>query len=132
MCFGSCMTNKTASAVFVESFNRLLTENDELLGNLEMIREKLCDNTDLEKEKQELADELNVLAGMVEDCIGENARVVQDQEEYQKCYDGLVKKYEKAKARYEEVEAVIETRMGKRKQINQFITDLQEDFWSIR
>ena len=62
---------------------------------------------------------------MVEDCIGENARVVQDQEEYQKCYDGLVKKYEKAKARYEEVEAVIETRMGKRKQINQFITDLQ-------
>ena len=62
---------------------------------------------------------------MVEDCIGENARVVQDQEEYQKCYDGLVKKYEKAKARYEEVEAVIETRMGKREQLNQFIKDLQ-------
>ena len=62
---------------------------------------------------------------MVEDCIGENARVVQDQEEYQKRYDGLVKKYEKAKARYEEVETAIEARMGKREQINQFIKDLQ-------
>ena len=119
------LTEEEIKASFVEAFNRLFTEKDELLGDLELIREKLCDNTALEKEKQELANELNVLAGMVEDCIGENARVAQNQEEYQNRYDGLVEKYEKAKARYEEVETVIEARMGKREQLNQFIKDLQ-------
>ena len=119
------LTEEEIKAAFVRAFNRLLTEKDELLGNLELIQERLCDNTALEKEKQTLADELNVLAGMVEDCIGENARVVQDQEEYQKRYDELVEKYEKAKARYEEVETAIEARMGKQEQLNQFIKDLQ-------
>ena len=124
-CGTSHLTEEEIKAAFVEAFNRLFIEKDELLGNLELIREKLCDNTALEKEKQELANELNVLAGMVEDCIGENARVAQNQEEYQNRYDGLVEKYEKAKARYEEVETVIEARMGKREQLNQFIKDLQ-------
>ena len=62
---------------------------------------------------------------MVEDCIGENAWGVQNQEKYHNQYDGLVEKYEKAKARYEEVKTAIEARMGKREQINQFIKDLQ-------
>ena len=64
------LTEEEIKAAFVRAFNRLLTEKDELLGNLELIQERLCDNTALEKEKQTLADELNVLAGMVEDCIG--------------------------------------------------------------
>ena len=122
---GVQLTEEEIKAAFVGAFNRLFTEKDELLGNLELIREKLCNNTALEKEKQELANELNVLAGMVEDCIGENARVAQNQEEYQKRYGGLVEKYEKAKARYEEVETAIEARMGKQEQLNQFIKDLQ-------
>ena len=61
---------------------------------------------------------------MVEDCIGENAWGVQNQEKYHNQYDGLVEKYENAKTKYEEVETAIEARRGKREQIYQFIKDL--------
>ena len=36
---------------------------------------------------------------MTQNCIAENARITQDQVEYQKRYNGLVERYEKAKAR---------------------------------
>ena len=39
-----------------------------------------------------------------------NARIAQDQEEYQKRYNGLVERYEKAKARFDEVTDTIAQR----------------------
>ena len=36
---------------------------------------------------------------LTQNCIAENARITQDQVEYQKRYNGLVERYEKAKAR---------------------------------
>ena len=50
-----------------------------------------------------------VLVDMVNNCIAENARIAQDQEEYQKRYDGMVAKYDVAKARYDETIFFINT-----------------------
>ena len=44
---------------------------------------------------------------MTQNIVAENARVAQDQDEYQKRYDGLVQRYDTAKARYDEVVAAI-------------------------
>ena len=43
----------------------------------------------------------------------ENARIAQDQGEYQKRYNGLVDRYEKAKARFDEVTEAIAQRSAK-------------------
>ena len=42
-----------------------------------------------------------------------NARIAQDQGEYQKRYNGLVERYEKAKARFDEVTEAIAQRSAK-------------------
>ena len=55
-----------------------------------------------EREKAAFGQELAVLVEMTQNCIAENARVAQDQGEYQKRYNGLVERYEKAKARFDE------------------------------
>lgn len=48
-----------------------------------------------------------MLVEMTQNCIAENARIVQDQGEYQKRYNGLVEQYEKAQARFDEVTEAI-------------------------
>ena len=56
---------------------------------------------------------LAVLVEMTQNCIAENARIAQDQGEYQKRYNGLVERYEKAKARFDEVTEAIAQRSAK-------------------
>jgi hypothetical protein len=41
--------------------------------------------------------EVAVLVEITQNCIAENARIAQDQGEYQKRYNGLVERYERAK-----------------------------------
>jgi len=92
--------------------------SEEIAANARLVRQTLCDTTELEQEKVSLGQEslkglakasLAVLVEITQNCIAENARIAQDQGEYQKRYNGLVERYEKAKARFDEVtEAIVE------------------------
>ena len=83
--------------------------SEEIAANARLVRQTLCDTVELEREKAALGQELAVLVEMTQNCIAENARVAQDQGEYQKRYNGLVERYEKAKTRFDDVtEAIAE------------------------
>ena len=58
---------------------------------------------------------------MTQDCVAENARVAQDQEEYRKRYDGLVQRYEAVKCQYDKVETEIADKMARREKLAGFI-----------
>ena len=51
---------------------------------------------DLQQELDGLDAEINVAAGLIEDCIKENAHVALDQAEYQRRYDALVDRFDTA------------------------------------
>ena len=93
--------------------------------NSRLVRQTLCDTVELEREKATLGQELAVLVGMTQNCIAENARVAQDQGEYQKRYNGLVERYEKAKARFDEVTEAIAERSAKGERLAGFIRTLE-------
>ena len=78
-----------------------------------------------EREKAALGQELAVLVEMTQNCIAENARVAQDQVEYQKRYNGLVERYEKAKTRFDEVTETIAQRSAKGERLAGFIRTLE-------
>ena len=80
---------------------------------------------EFQKELDELATELNVTAGMIENCIRENAHVAMDQTEYQKRYDALAARYDAAKARQSELSQEISVRHARRQQIELFLTNLK-------
>ena len=96
-----------------------------------LVRQTLCDTTDLEVEKASLQQELAVLVEMTQNCIAENARIVQDQGEYQKRYNGLVERYEKAKARFDEVTEAIAERSAKGERLAGFIRTLEAQRESV-
>lgn len=66
-----------------------------------------------------------VLAEMTQNIVAENARIAQDQDEYQKRYDGLVKRYDEAKARYDEVVASISAKEAQSERLAGFIKVLK-------
>ena len=53
-------------------------------------------------------------------CINENARIVQDQTDYQKRYDELVSRYNAAKVKYDAAEQGIKKRRAKADRLDAF------------
>ncbi|WP_252210914.1 hypothetical protein [Enterococcus durans] len=99
---------------------------DEVISNYEEMKEMLFGTVELESEQRELEDELNEVAGLIEDCIKENARVALDQAEYEKRYNGLVERFDKANERLEEIKAQIAERQARGQQIEMFLKDLEK------
>ena len=120
------VTEKEIKDAFVTAFNRLVTEREEIVSNATLVRQTLCDTTELEQEKANLQQELAVLVEMTQNCIAENARIAQDQGEYQKRYNGLVERYETVKARFDEVTDAIAERSAKGERLAGFIKALKK------
>ncbi|MBO6293884.1 MAG: recombinase, partial [Selenomonas sp.] len=119
------VTEEDIKTAFATAFNKLVTEREEIVANARLVRQTLCDSSELEQEKASLQQELAVLVEMTQNCIAENARIAQDQGEYQKRYNGLVERYEKAKARFDEVTEAIAERSAKSERLAGFIKTLQ-------
>ena len=64
-------------------------------------------------------------SGGREKCIRENARIAQNQEEYQKHYEGLVARYDAVKARFDEVTDTISAKGAQSEQLAGFIKRLK-------
>ena len=120
------LTEEDIKAVFVKAVNKLMGNKNEIISNIQLIREQLCDTANLESEQDRLNQDLIALTDMTKTCIAENARVSQDQTEYQKRYNSLVSRYDKTKEQYETVTAKIQSRRLRNEQLGVFINNLKK------
>lgn len=120
------ITEDEVKKVFVRAVNLLLSEKDELAANVQTIIATLCDATELEKRLVELREELEVVVELTERCVSENARITPDQDEYTERYNGLVERYEKTKAEFNEVTQAIADKEARKKLMEQFIRIIEE------
>jgi len=81
------VTEEEIKEAFVTAFNQLVTEREEIIANARLVWQILCDTTALTEEKAKPQQELVVLVEMTEKCVRENARIAQNQEEYQHSYE---------------------------------------------
>ena len=112
--------------IFITAFNKLLTEKKEIIANVELMRRTLFDTAELTEERDKAAEEMAILVEMTQSCISENARVAQNQEEYQKHYSELVKRYDKAKEKHDELNYKIEQKKAQSEKMKLFIKALKE------
>jgi hypothetical protein len=119
------VTEEEVKAAFVSAYNQLLTEKKEILSHPELIRRTICVTDALESEKQKLEDEMAVVVEMTQNIVAENARIAQDQDEYQKRYNSLVEQYDTAKARYDEVVEAIAAKEAQSQRLADFIQVLK-------
>ncbi|MDD2481983.1 MAG: recombinase family protein [Lutispora sp.] len=120
------VTEEEIIATFIKAMNTVITERDEIIGNIRLIRQTVCDTTDLTEEQDKLRSEMKIVVELTQSCVAENARTAQNQEEYQKRYDDLVERYEKVKSRYDALAEAIEEKQAHYEKLGIFIQTLEE------
>ena len=112
--------------LFIKAANELFSERDEILANTKVMMEMVCETDSLDRDLQDSIAELNIISEQMQIAIAENSRVVLDQGEYEKRYAELTARYEKAKAKYDDIAEQIESKKAKRELFKGFIRTLEK------
>lgn len=133
------LTNEDIHRYFISAVNQLLAQKDTIIASLTGGLALAFDLTPLQTQETALIEEVQMLADAVEKCIYENAHVALDQTEYQKRYDGLVHRYDEAKAKLDAITKQIADKKVRRGTIEEFlkvlreqdglVTDFQTNLW---
>ncbi len=108
------------------AFATLFSAKDRVLDECRTIQTALTDCTAIEEELESLLQEMELLAAMTRQCIEENSRNAQDQDEFTAKYNRLVEKYETAKARVETLQTQRTERLNEADSIGAFMFTLYE------
>ena len=125
-CTAPHLTEEEIKAIFVKAVNQLISNKDEILGNVTLLKERLTDTGALEKERDRISTDLKLLADKVQQLIAENARVAQNQDDYDRNYNELVGRYDAAKKQYDKACETIQYRKARSRQMDSFIKELRE------
>jgi site-specific DNA recombinase len=120
------LTDDEIKAAFVSAANKVLSNRKSVIETFRTIKDTTFDTSALEKEQDNLTLEINLVAGQIQDGIYKNAHVAQDQAEYEKSYEALTARYEKAKARLDEVTAAIHDKRSRCQSIGYYLDLLEQ------
>ncbi|WP_274939990.1 recombinase family protein [Chordicoccus furentiruminis] len=120
------LTEDEIKDAFIRVVNSLVTDKDEVLAELKAVQAELSGTKELEAEQRRLAEQMNVDADAVQEIIAVNARVAQDQAEYNVRYEALVSRFETTKAQYEKVTAEITAKGVRRREFGRFIQSVEK------
>ena len=136
-CSTQHLTEDEIKAAFVRMVNGI--DRKPLLADLREIQATYSSMDDLEPRLRELDERLNAEADAVQELIAENARVAQNQDDYNRRYDEMVSRFEATKAERDALAAEIRQRGIRRREFERFITtletlpdevtDFSEDLW---
>lgn len=111
--------------LFVKALNIFCGERDEITATFEEMKETAFRTDGLEEERKRLQEEMNVVAELIQQCIAENARIVQNQADYEKRYNALAERFDMAKARLDETEGRIVAKQAHREMMQNLIDTLE-------
>ena len=118
-------TEDEIKIMFVKAVNMLLKNKAEIIANMKLIQATLFDTSALEKQKENLHQEMSIQVDLIQTMVSENAKKVQDQEVYQEKYNSLVADYEKTKTAYETVEKQVSDILVRHETMRHFIKTLK-------
>ena len=112
----------------------------QILADLREIQDTYASTNELEETLRELDEQMNRDADAIQDLIATNARVAQNQDDYNAKYDALVSSFEAVKKRRDEVAGEIRQKGIRRREFARFIaaveklpnevTEFEESMWS--
>ena len=111
--------------VFVDAFNKIISDRERYINALDPVLEMLSTSADIESEAEILNERCMRLHSQMEALVAENARHCQDQAEYQKRYADLNSRYESVKERLVELDSERQSRLARKGKVLQFIETLR-------
>lgn len=120
------LSEEEIEKAFIKGVNKLIDNKEEIIANVELTCQTICNTKSLEDKLIVLEEELGVLVDKVQNSINENAHTAQDQEKYQKRYNELVERYSNKKCEYDKVSEMLTTKKAKAEILQGFIKRLQK------
>ena len=111
---------------FTVAVNQLLAGRDAAIAAYEQGMARTLDTTELEAQQEELLSEMEVLNGMIQQMIRQNATVAQDQTEYKQRFDSLSQKFKEAEAKKDAVAQQISDILDRRGTMEDFLRILKQ------
>ena len=134
------LTAETIKAAFVRAFNEMISNKNEIISNLRKSISIISGTSELDAQMSVAKDEMAFHADVIESLIAENARIAQDQTEYNKKYQLAMERYEAARSQYEVLAARVAEEHRKQRAVETFIknvrdlgviTEFDEDLWGL-
>ena len=116
----------TLKLAFVDSFNNILENKEEILQGYEAIIQTLTDTSKLDKESATLQSENEVVNELLQKCVDENAHSALDQVKYEERHKALEERYENIKNGLEGINEKRLERRAKQENIVAFIKELEQ------
>ena len=97
---------------FLEALAQYMDDPDERIEGLRYVQKAMTDTTFVDADLEEAGQKMELLSGMIRNCIMMNASATVSEREYQQQYAELTRQYEEQKERYEALQ-------DRRKQMNE-------------
>ena len=110
--------------MFVDSFNKLLKNKDEIISNCREFIQEIDDTEALETEKAGLCGESRLLYTKIQNYIDKNAIETLDQNEYKEHYNTLSNEYEELKHKIEKIDAKLKDKRARVISIENFLNEI--------
>jgi len=120
------VTEEALKLKFVEAFNRVFDDKDEIISNCEMVAAMLTDTTSIDDERTRLHRELEIIAELIQKLVQENATVAQSQTDYLATYNGYVARYEETAKQLKALDEQVLLKQAKADAFNAFIETLRK------
>ena len=109
---------------FVSAINKVISNKDEIISNLETLLE-ISGTADLEQRMKELETEVEVVSQMISKLVTDNAVMPQNQDVYQEKYRNLVDRYDALIVELESVEKEHLDKAERNKELQAFLKTLK-------
>jgi hypothetical protein len=119
------VTEEQVQLAFLQQFNALFGQKDEVLSELETVLESLTDPAKLQKKAARLAEERRDLAEQMRRCIEANAHGLVTGEEYAARYEPLEARFGAVEAEIAALESQRVERSAKGERVRQFMAALR-------
>ena len=120
------LTESQVEWAFVEAFNQALMNRDLYFEEYDAIVEMLTETDALDKEAAKLNEEVVAVYELIRRGIEQNARVLQNQDEYNRHAAKLEEQYNAAKNRLAEIADEKQARTVRKERLNRFLSELRK------
>ena len=123
-CVTPHLTEDEIKTAFLKAYNQLMGNREQVMADCQLMLEMLSDHSKLDAQIAKANEEIALISGMVSACVHENAEKAQDQDAFNKHYNSLVDRHQKALARLEKLNIARTDRVNRGRELQEFISTL--------
>lgn len=103
-----------------------MTDKQRIINDTKEVIDLLSDTNEIKKRINDATAEIEIVAGLVEKLVQENASKIQDQDDYETRYQALAERYDKAKDELEKANDELLQKKARQKNLEAIVTKMEE------